>query len=605
MNWLRRLLPTRTSRPIAARYDAAQTTPGNRRHWGQADNLAADASLSPAVRRTLRNRARYEAANGSYLAGMVSTLCTDLVGTGPRLLLDAGPDADQDRVRQVEQAVAEWALAIDLAGKLRIYRHARAIDGEAFGILITNPKLSGVQLDLRLVEADQITDPTPTIDPQIVDGIRIDAAGNPSAYHVLRYHPGAVAYGWTLEGDWIAAGDVCHWYHATRPGQHRGVPEITPALELFAMLRRYTLAVVTSAETAANIAAIIHTTAPGSDRGSADVDAWETVPMARGTIMSVPEGWTATQMKAEQPTATFDTFQRTLLNEIARCLNLPFNVAALNSSSYNYSSGRMDYQIYHAHRRTLRADLERVVLDPLLSKWLDEAALVPGLIPDGLPPVARWTWSWTWDGSPDVDPVKEAEADGLRLEQNTTTLAKICSRTGEDWRAVLRQRAAERQAARDLGLIDAAPAPLPAAPDPAAAAAPATDELLELEDLELEDLEADDLEAATSYRAPAGARDEAARGLAWRQEFNRGGTSIGVARARDLVNNRPLSESTVRRMASYFARHEVDKQGQGWSPGEAGYPSAGRIAWALWGGDPARTWANRLVTKLDREEATA
>lgn len=92
---------------------------------------------------------------------------------------------------------------------------------------------------------------------------------------------------------------------------------------------------------------------------------------------------------------------------------------------------------------------------------------------------------------------------------------------------------------------------------------------------------------------------EAERGLKWRDEFGRGGTEIGVARARDISNRRNLSLDTVKRMKSYFARHEVDKQGQGWSPGEDGYPSAGRIAWALWSGDAGRTWANNIV---DREE---
>ena len=94
-------------------------------------------------------------------------------------------------------------------------------------------------------------------------------------------------------------------------------------------------------------------------------------------------------------------------------------------------------------------------------------------------------------------------------------------------------------------------------------------------------------------------KDEAARGLAWREEYGRGGTEVGVARARDIVNGRNLSIDTVKRMKSYFARHEVDKEGQGWSPGEDGYPSAGRIAWALWGGNPARSWANRI---LEQEE---
>lgn len=90
---------------------------------------------------------------------------------------------------------------------------------------------------------------------------------------------------------------------------------------------------------------------------------------------------------------------------------------------------------------------------------------------------------------------------------------------------------------------------------------------------------------------------EAERGLNWREEFGRGGTEIGVARARDISNRRNLSLDTVKRMKSYFARHEVDKQGQGWSPGEDGYPSAGRIAWALWGGDPGRSWAEAIVRR--------
>jgi HK97 family phage major capsid protein len=92
---------------------------------------------------------------------------------------------------------------------------------------------------------------------------------------------------------------------------------------------------------------------------------------------------------------------------------------------------------------------------------------------------------------------------------------------------------------------------------------------------------------------------EARRGLDWRKEFGRGGTEIGVARARDISNGKDLPRATIARMVSYFARHEVDKQGKGWKPGEDGYPSAGRIAWALWGGDPGKTWAEKELRKMD------
>jgi len=104
------------------------------------------------------------------------------------------------------------------------------------------------------------------------------------------------------------------------------------------------------------------------------------------------------------------------------------------------------------------------------------------------------------------------------------------------------------------------------------------------------------------FSPPQGVRDEAAKGLEWREEYGRGGTEVGVARARDLSNGRNVSPDTARRMASYFARHEVDKQGEGWQPDQDGFPSAGRIAWALWGGDAGQTWANKLVGQMDNED---
>ena len=94
---------------------------------------------------------------------------------------------------------------------------------------------------------------------------------------------------------------------------------------------------------------------------------------------------------------------------------------------------------------------------------------------------------------------------------------------------------------------------------------------------------------------------EAERGLAMRKEFNRGGTEVGVARAVQLVSRENLSPRTVRRMHSFFSRHEVDKRAEGFRQGEEGYPSAGKIAWLLWGGDAGQTWARRTVARLDKE----
>lgn len=98
---------------------------------------------------------------------------------------------------------------------------------------------------------------------------------------------------------------------------------------------------------------------------------------------------------------------------------------------------------------------------------------------------------------------------------------------------------------------------------------------------------------------------EAQRGLDWRSEYGRGGTEIGVARARDIVNKRDLSMDTVRRMVSFFARHAGNKDAEGYSPGEDGYPSNGRIAHALWGGDAGMRWSNRLAEQEQKERGMA
>lgn len=97
-------------------------------------------------------------------------------------------------------------------------------------------------------------------------------------------------------------------------------------------------------------------------------------------------------------------------------------------------------------------------------------------------------------------------------------------------------------------------------------------------------------------------KTEAELGLKWREEFGRGGTMVGVARARDISNKKNLSLDTVKRMHSYFSRHEVDKQATGWNNGEEGFPTAGRVAWQLWGGDAGQAWAARIVERVKKED---
>jgi lambda family phage portal protein len=451
--------PANSARPrprLNAAYDAAQDSVHSERHWANADNLSAAAANGPIIRRKLRSRARYEAQeSNSYAKGICLTLANDTIGTGPRLqMLTTNGEANA----RIERAFARWADAVHLSEKLRLSRLARAVDGEAFLQFITNPKLTTpIQLDLRPVEADQVT--TPFLEPlarNAVDGIEFDAAGNPTVYHVLREHPGNLAWVTAVgEVNRVPAELMIHLFRCDRPGQCRGVPEITPALPLFAQLRRFTLAVIAAAETAASFGGVVYTDSPALEK-LANVDPLDPIELEMRQFLTLPAGWKMGQIASEHPSTTYDMFKREILNEIARCLNMPRNVAAGDSSDYNYASGRLDHQTYYRSIRIDQVYYEVSCLDRILAAWLDEAVLIEGLLPDDVGPIEEWDHQWFWDGAEHVDPAKEANAQATRLTSNTTTLAAEFAKQGKDWEVEIRQRAKELDLLRELGVAVAA-----------------------------------------------------------------------------------------------------------------------------------------------------
>lgn len=107
------------------------------------------------------------------------------------------------------------------------------------------------------------------------------------------------------------------------------------------------------------------------------------------------------------------------------------------------------------------------------------------------------------------------------------------------------------------------------------------------------------------HTIPKAVQAEAKRALEWRAKVGRGGTPVGLNTARTLARGGQIGIRKIRHIAKYFPRHEVDKKGKGYRPGEQGYPSNGRIAWALWGGDAAKRWASAIVEREDKKNASA
>ena len=437
------------SNAVRAKYDAAQPTRHDDLHWVHADGLSAAAANSPEVRRQLRNKSRYECANNSYAAGIIRTLANDVIGTGPTLQMTSGDDAADS---EVEMAFWKWMQASRMAEKLRTMRMARAVDGEGFGLLFTNMALRNpVKLDIRLYEADQVARPWGSFsDPLMTDGIVLDDFGNVIAYTLLKQHPGDHSAG-GADYDTIPARNMIHLFRADRPGQIRGVPEITASLRLFGHLRDYTFSVLAAARTAADLAALLETQSAVDD--PEDLEPLDLFDLEPRSIMTLPRGWRAMQMKAEQPTTTFAMFKREMVLEIARCIGMPYNIAAGDSSGYNYASGRLDHQTYFKQVRVDRTYIENTALEPVFERWWEEAALV-GVLPPSLAQGDEIpAHEWRWDGHEHVDPQKEANAQTVRLANHTTTLAKECQREGLDWEDVLRQRAKEQSLMNELGIV--------------------------------------------------------------------------------------------------------------------------------------------------------
>lgn len=454
-------------RPVSLRaiVDLAQTTTENERHWARADGLSSGSANSPDVRKKTRDRSRYECLNNSYCRGFVSRLSNDNIGTGPRWQLRI-PDVSEDDIRETEDRYAGWATDVDLAEKYRVMDESTIRDGECFGLLTTNELITdAVKLDVRLIEADQVATPGIGWGPDdAVDGIVFDRSGNPVEYHVLKEHPGDSTWSGTgTEYDRVPAELVLHWLTPSRPGEVRALPEITPALPLFAQLRRYTLAVLMTAENAAQISGVLETDLPPVDGGAvgaedADDDEMEVIPAVRGAYMTLPRGFKLNGHKPEQPTTEMGGFVKLILCEIGCVIQAPLSVVTGNDNDSSYSGGRLNLLPYHRRAWIRRARFKARVADRVLRAWYAEAVRVPDYLPANLPDISLWSWEWQWDGFDSIDPVKEATTDGLELDRNTVTLSEICARKGTDWKAVLRQRAVEQQLANELGLVPVATA---------------------------------------------------------------------------------------------------------------------------------------------------
>lgn len=453
-------------------HDAASDHGRNEEHWRAADGLDSGSANSPGVRKSLRDKARYEYCNNGFAKGLAWTIATDLIGTSVRVQFRSG---NKTLDRLLEQRIGKWMRKQKLARKLRVARIARSVDGEGFLIRQFSSRMRGpIKTGLRLVECDFFDDPMGMESEDYVSGVRLNPRDQePVSYTMMKRHPGNLLAGWNLETETVKAEDLVHWMREERGGQVRAVSEMCQSLSLYGQGRRLSLATLDAAEAAASIAAIFYTQGMPMDEDGMpdydkDVEAFDdSLSIRHGQYLALPRGYKAEQLKAEQPTATFGDFQESITNEAGRGQIAPSHKARGNSSGYNYSSVRMDDQGYFKVLKTERQDLGDDHLEKIAAWYFEEAVRVypefRNIDPWDLPEHV-----WYFDGQPHVDEEKHAKATRLMVDMELKSKDDVLLEEGIDpeshWEKIREQRIREAEL-NELGPAPGQPATAPVPED--------------------------------------------------------------------------------------------------------------------------------------------
>ena len=436
---------------IHGRYDLAQTTTDNQKHWSQADNYDADSANNRWVRGLMVRRSRYEAANNGYVDGIQTTHATFVVRKGPRLRIlteteEEAREGSPENIRneQIKRDWRAWCKRVKFRRKLWTMAHAKIQDGEPIAVVRFNPKVKHrVKLDVGLIETEQCQ--TPLLPQGVVgyiDGIRFDPWGNPIYYDILPRHPGAMGLNWPMVPDHVPAKYVLHWFTAKRPNQHRGIPEMSSVLGLGAIARRWREACAAGAETIADISLIAQTQGAPEEDGPDEFAPFSAVEFQKRMMMMLPMGWNVFQPKGESPPATYEMFTRANISEMGRPKSMPYNLAASDSSKHSFASGKLDTIPYYiVIDDQEREDCNDLVLDPLFALWWQEYVLShqsEGEMFDcdsDEPPEHEWDWP----RNPVADMQAEINTNAERLRTGQASPSEIAHENGESWESKLRQ----------------------------------------------------------------------------------------------------------------------------------------------------------------------
>lgn len=438
---------------------------------------------------TLRQRSRDLYMGGATLAtGAIKTARTNVVGTG--LKLKPAPDAEvlglseeeaADLKKRIVREFNLWADSEecdaarrdDFYGLQQLAFLSQILSGDVFALLpYIKRKPSVYDLRIRLIEADRCCDPPIRHDKDIRGGVEVDEYGAVVAYHFVNKHPLGTqdkVPAWTrVEAFGAETGrrNVLHLFETERPEQRRGVPLLAPVIEAFKQLGRYSDAELMSAVISSMFTVFVQTENPATPAvGSMIPESQQLLPgdqdtleMGNGTILQLEPGQTVKEANPSRPNTAFDAFVTAILRQVGAALEIPYELMIKNFTS-SYSASRAALMEAWKMFRMRRAWLASDFCQPVYEEWFAEAVAkgripAPGFFDDPIIRRAYTRAEWHGPSAGQIDPLKEAQAAKLRVDEEFSTREREAAElTGGDFEQIHAQRVREEKLRRQDGLL--------------------------------------------------------------------------------------------------------------------------------------------------------
>jgi len=421
----------------------------------------------------LRERSRDLCRNNPLAAGAINTKVTNIVGTGLRVqsqvkakFLGLTPDQAKEFQENAEREYNLWASSTEcdvertqnFAQIQETALRSTFENGDVFALLPfieRAPFPYGTKI--QLIEADRACnkDFEPDSD-RLAGGVVKDEWGAPVKYQFMRAHPGdhktSKALQWDERDAFGSTGrrNVLHIYKKLRPGQTRGVPDLAPVIEALKQIGRYTEAELMAAVVSGMFTVFIESEA---GEGLAPFETEDTggdgdYELGNGAIMELAPGQKASSQNPGRPNSAFDPFVLAIIRQIGMALELPFEILIKHfTASYSASRAALleAWRMFKSRRRWLADMLCQPVYEAVITESVMRGRLyAPGFLEDYTIRQSYLNTTWAGDAPGQLDPLKEANAAKVRIDEDLSTRTRECAElTGEDWDSVVDKRAQE------------------------------------------------------------------------------------------------------------------------------------------------------------------